>query len=107
MGDDIERGEDGVDEKVDIAEGVVEEEAVVIEEVNSSNLAVNSGEVPSAEEEKGPDFALEKDIPDLEEDEEDVPRPPSRKAPEVPQEEIPSPQGVLQPPPPPVGNSET
>jgi len=110
--DGIERGED--DEKVNIAEAVVEEEAVVIEEVNSSNLAVNSAEAPSAEVEKGsieenkqPDFAVEKDIPDLEDDEEDVPQPPSRKAPEVPQEQISSPQGVLQPPPPPVGNSET
>jgi len=112
--DDLERGDDGVNEKVDIAGVVVEEEAVVIEEVNSSNLAVNSGEAPSVEEEKGsteenkqPDFALDKDIPDLEEDEEDVPQPPSRKAPEVPQEEISSPQAVLQPLPPPVGNSET
>jgi len=107
--DDIARGEGGVDEKGDIAEVVVEEEAVVIEEVNSSKLAVNSGEAPSADEEKGSieeikrlDFAVEKDIPDLVEDEEDVPQPPSRKAPEVPQEEISSSPRVLQPPPPPV-----
>jgi len=57
-----------------------------------------------SEEEKGMelDFGSGNNIPDLEEDEEDIPKPPSRKAPDVPQELLTnSSQEVLQPPAPP------
>jgi len=107
----IQAGEEGTfqnqeDEKVDNLLVVEQEEhKVEIEEVNS---AVNPVEAPVAEEEKKAveveqlKLTAESNIPDLEEDEEDIPQPPSRKAPEVPQEAISSPpRGIPQPPAPP------
>jgi len=102
------------DEKVDNVMSVGQEEPDneiedVNTEVNVTNAVGNPGEAYAAEEEKGTiegmeqiGFASGNSIPDLEEDEEDIPQPPSRKAPDVPQEVISSPsQGNPQPPAPP------
>lgn len=110
----IQGGDEGTfqnqgDEKVDnLLAAEQEEHKVEIEEVNSANSAVNPGEAPVAEEEKKAievdqlKFTAESSIPDLEADEEDVPQPPARKAPAVPQEAISSPpRGIPQPPAPP------
>jgi len=95
------------DEKVNNVGATGQEETT--EEVNYDNSAMNPVESLAVEEEKGAldgmeplGFSAENEMPSLENDEEDIPKPPSRKAPDVPQDEISSPpQRVPQPPAPP------
>jgi hypothetical protein len=107
---DIEKG----DQKVNNVDAAGEEDAAgqeeAIEENNKNNSEINPVESPAVEEEKGVldgmnGFSAENEMPDLENDEEDIPNPPSRKAPDVPSDEVSSPpvppQGVPQPPAPP------
>jgi len=71
------------------------------EEIIQTNPFIQPGGALISEEAKGVDGSGG-NIPELEEDEEDIPQPPSRRAPDVPQELLTSSsQGALQPPPPP------